>query len=318
MNWIGVFYARLHDEKKEMEYYLKTIAKKDYAFEDSSDMHINGISYAYQNLAEIVQTTEESTKAHDYYSLAISFDKSNPEKYYYRAWFLASYLKKYEEAIKDMDIAVDFDNKNPKWYLHRAKINYLFGDQKSATRDFDKAVKLSLDDPIYIGERGNFYSMIGEYKKAEIDFNNALIKDSTIRFIHHYITENYIRQNMENEAIDYARSTAARFQQDTVSYEQLGRIYFKKKDLIKSLQAYQTASAIMDYNLEYRTIEPGTDQVYTSDIYEQMATIYGLLNEKDLQCEATQYAKKSLEIETRPDKTEMEKILQEKISKDCK
>jgi tetratricopeptide (TPR) repeat protein len=317
LNWIGVFYARLQDEETEKDYYLRTIAKENYKFDDSLQMHVNGISYAYQNLAEMLQTTDEKTKAYEYYTKAILFDKTNPEKFYYRGWFLASYTDNYDDALEDLNKSVGLENDNPKWHLNRAKILYLKGDYKSAKKDFDQAVKLSEESAIYLAERGNFYSKIGDFKKAQFDFNNALMKDSTVRITYHFMTENYIRQKMENEAIHFTQSTAMRFDNDTVSYEQLGRLYLEKKELLKSLKAYQTAAAIMDYNLAYRTIEPGADQIYISDVYGQIATIYGLLNEKDLQCDALQNAKGNLGFETRPNKKEVEEILKEKISNVC-
>jgi tetratricopeptide (TPR) repeat protein len=317
MNWIGVFYARLHNEKKEKEYYLKTIAKENYAFEDSLDMHINGISFAYQNLGEMMQTSEDKTIALNYFNQAIVYDPYNPEKYFLRGWFLGIYLKKYEESIKDINKSIEFDKDNPKWYIKRAKIYLLQGDQKKAGKDFNQAVKLSNENAFYIAERGNYLSTINEYNTAEKDLYEALNKDSTIRCVYHYITENLIRQNKQSQAINFATATRDRFENDTVSFEQLGRIYLEKKDLIKSLKAYQTAATIMDFNLEYKTIEPGTNHIFSSDIYIKIAGIYSQLNEISLQCESFQYALKTLKNETRPDKLELEKIIIDNIISKC-
>ena len=312
LNWIGVFYGRLLDDKNEVFYYLKTISKEGVKFDDSLDMQKNGFSYAYQNLAEIYQTSEQE-KALDFYNKAIKYDSDNPEKYYHRAWFFALYLQKNNEAIKDLDKSINLDKTNPQWYLNRAKIHLLANKIDNAKYDFDEAVKMSNNTPTHVAERANYYSIIGENKKADKDFDLAMVNDSIIPLVFHLKTEHLIRQKKLNDAMENALNSIKKFVNDTVSYEQIARIYFEKKEYLKALKAYQTIVAIMDFNKAYRTIEPGVRQVYLSDIHIKIADIYEILKDKILRCNSLEEALINLKYETRPDRQTIIKLIEEEI-----
>ena len=73
----------------------------------------------------------------------------------------------------------------------------------------------------------------------------------------------------------------------------------------------------MKFNPAYNSIEPDYYPVFLSDCYLKLGDIYSILNDRELVCENYQNASISLEDETRPDKIEVEKILQEKINQYC-
>ena len=191
------------------------------------------------------------------------------------------------------------------------------GDKEKAKIDFDEAVKLSEQSAYYLAERANYFSIIGEYKKADKDFDNALKNDTSVRCIFHYKVEHLINQNKIQDAINLAKETSSRFSSDTVSYYQLGKIYLGQKEYLKALDAFQTASSIIAYNSEYRTIYPDQEQVLLSDVYLKMADIYKILEQKYITCAYYQKALSAIENETRPDKIEFKKLLKEQIDIYC-
>jgi tetratricopeptide (TPR) repeat protein len=192
----------------------------------------------------------------------------------------------------------------------------LKGDIKKAKNDIDEAVKNSKESAIYIAERGNFYSIIGEYDKATKDFKESLKLDSANRRTYHYITEDLIRQGKIEDAIKNATAICKLFKNDTISYEQLGRIYFAKNDWHKSLSAYAQAASIMEFNEGDRTIYPHDIQVFLSDVYLKISDIYKKLNQTELECDVLQKAEKMVIFETRPDRQKLIKEIKEKL-KNC-
>ena len=113
--------------------------------------------------------------------------------------------------------------------------------------------------------------------------------------------------------MENALNSIKKFVNDTVSYEQIARIYFEKKEYLKALKAYQTALAIMDFSKAYRTIEPNVRQVYMSDLYIKVSDIYEILNEKSLKHYSLEHALSNLKNETRPDKIILEKNIIDRL-----
>jgi tetratricopeptide (TPR) repeat protein len=165
-------------------------------------------------------------------------------------------------------------------------------------------------------QRLKVYSVTGEFDKATRDFNESIKLDSLNRRTFHYLTENLIRQGKLDEALKNATTTMTKFKNDTISYEQIGRINFSKNELFKSLNAYTQAASIMEFNEGDRTIYPHDIQVFLSDVDIKIAEIYKKLNQSDLQCEFLNKAKEIVIFETRPDRQKMIKEIQEKL-KNC-
>jgi tetratricopeptide (TPR) repeat protein len=110
----------------------------------------------------------------------------------------------------------------------------------------------------------------------------------------------------------------SKFENDTTTHLLLGDIYEEKKDYLKAIKHYQGAISIMEFNLAYQSIDPDYYPVFLSDCYAKLGDIYAILNDKELVCENYRNAIIALVDETRPDKIELEKILQEKLSQHCK
>jgi len=104
-----------------------------------------------------------------------------------------------------------------------------------------------------------------------------------------------------------------KFKNDTISFEQIGRINFAKNDLFKSLSAYIQAASIMEFNEGDRTIYPHDIQVFLSDVYLKISEIYKKLNQTELECDVLQKAEKIVIFETRPDRQKMIKEIREKL-----
>ena len=314
LNWSSIFYHRNNEINKAIEGYKKIIKMGDSI--KKLENKEGDYGWANINLAEIYQCENKVEEALSLYNEGINYMPEDVEGYYWRSWFFALYLKKYEDAISDFSKAIKLDPKNPYWYLNRSKIYQLNGDNEKAKNDIDDAVKISEESSIYLALRGNYYSQIKENIKANKDFDNSNHLDTNNRRLFHFITEDLIRQDKIDAAIENAEMTSKRFLNDTVSLEQLGRLYFTKQDFHKALACYLQAASIMEFNEGYRTIYPHEIQVFLSDIYIKISEIYKLFNHNELVCETLAKAKKHIEFETRPDRQKMIKEIQEKL-KNC-
>jgi tetratricopeptide (TPR) repeat protein len=313
MNWLTIFYDRNNNTENAINGYKKIISfgdsikKLEYKLED--------YGWANINLAEIYQCDRKIDEALALYNEGINYMPEYVKAYYWRSWFFALYMSKYDEAINDFATSIKLEPKNPHWYLNRSKIYQMNGDIKKATNDIDEAVKISNESAIYLAERGNFYSSINQHQKALTDFKKSANLDSTSRRLYHYITEDLIRQGKIEDAIKNAAITNKIFKNDTVSFEQLGRIYMAKNDLLKSLDSYTQAVSIMEFNEGDRTIYPHDIQVFLSDIYLNIAEIYSKLNQSDLECDTLKKAEEIIINETRPDRQKMIAEIQERLKK---
>jgi tetratricopeptide (TPR) repeat protein len=314
LNWRTIFYDRNNDVENAKIGYQKIISLGDSI--KKLDKIIEDYGWANINLAEIYQCEDKIDEAFKLYNEGINYMPEHVKAYYWRAWFFALYLSKYDEAISDFSASIKLEPNNPYWLLNSSKIYHMKGDLKSAKSDMNDAVKISNESPIYIAERGNFYSVTGEFDKATRDFNESIKLDSLNRRTFHYLTENLIRQGKLDEALKNATTTMTKFKNDTISYEQIGRINFSKNELFKSLNAYTQAASIMEFNEGDRTIYPHDIQVFLSDVDIKIAEIYKKLNQSDLQCEFLNKAKEIVIFETRPDRQKMIKEIQEKL-KNC-
>jgi tetratricopeptide (TPR) repeat protein len=311
LNWRTIFYHRNNEISKAIEGYKKIINLGDSI--KKLENKESDYGWANINLAEIYQSENKTKEALMLYNEALEYNSDDVEYYYWRAWFLTIYMSRYDEAISDFSSAIKLEPKNPNWLLNRSKIYKLKGDLKSAANDINEAIKISKESSSYLAERGNFYSLIGEYDKATKDFKESLKLDSNNRRLYHYVTEDLIRKGKLNDAIDNAMRSVRIFKQDTVSYEQLGRIYYTKNDLQKSLSSYIQAASIMEFNEEYRTIYPHDIQIFLSDVYLKIAEIYKKLNQSDLEFEALQKAESIVIFETRRDRQKMIIEIQERL-----
>ena len=313
MNWLTIFYDRNSNTENAINGYKKIISfgdsikKLEYKLED--------YGWANINLAEIYQCDSKIDEALALYNEGINYMPEYVKAYYWRSWFFALYMSRYDEAINDFTTSIKLEPKNAHWYLNRSKIYQLKGDIKKATNDIDEAVKISNESAIYLAERGNFYSSINQHQKALTDFKKSANLDSTSRRLHHYITEDLIRQGKIEDAIKNAAETNKIFKNDTVSFEQLGRIYMAKNDLLKSLDSYTQAVSIMEFNEGDRTIYPHDIQVFLSDVYLNIAEIYSKLNQSDLECDTLKKAEGIIINETRPDRQKMIAEIQERLKK---
>jgi tetratricopeptide (TPR) repeat protein len=84
------------------------------------------------------------------------------------------FLKKYDEAIADLNKTIEF---NPKFYggYHNRALSYQGkGDHLKAIEDFNKAIQLNPQDAQPYKDRGVSWNMLGNYDLALSDLNKAL------------------------------------------------------------------------------------------------------------------------------------------------
>lgn len=240
------------------------------------------------------------------YENAVKYDSLNAEIRAYRAWFLELYLKNHSEAFLSINKSIQLEPNNPNWHLNKAKILLHSKDFQNAETSFKTAIEKSHKSQGYISELANFYSLNEENSKADKLFEEVFKSDSVIPLAYHLKTEHLIRQNNLTEAINIANQSQTKFKNDTVAFEQLGRIFMLKKDYLKSLKAYEHALAIMEFNEGDRNFYDAILEVYSSDICLALHEIYTILNESELACSMLAKAEVLLKTETRPDNLELE------------
>ena len=305
LNWIGVFYDRIPDEYNCIKYYNKVIGKVGTNFTDSVYSY-GSIAWSFNNLGNKFKKKADKTLANKYYENAVKYDCLNPKIHDYRAWFLEHYLKNHSEALLSINKSIQLEPNNPNWHLNKAKILLNSKDFQNAEKSFKTAIEKSNKSQLYISELANFYSLTEEYSKADKLFDEAFKSDLVIASVYHLKTEHLIRQNNLTEAINTANQSQRTYKNDTVSFEQLGRIFLSKKEYLKALRAYEQALSIMEFNEGDRNFYDAIYEVYSSDIILALYEIYNILNESELACIMLAKAEISLKTETRPDNLELE------------
>ena len=138
----------------------------------------------------------------DYYSQIISINPGNIEAYRKRSenYF---YLKRYNEALKDLNIAIELSPLSDDLFAKRVHIYSLLGLNQDALRDANRAIELNPKDAVNNFNRGMIYYYMELYEEALNDINQAILinKNYSIFFkgrgnIYKKLAENTDNENM--------------------------------------------------------------------------------------------------------------------------
>ena len=139
-------YSKQSESKLYEFYLLKMVSiSKQTALEFKNEYKNSPlpVSLGIDGWYEYLIKNQRVEEALNLYNEGINYMPEHVKAYYWRAWFFALYLSKYDEAISDFSKAIKLEPKNPHWLLNRSKIYHVNGDLKSAKNDINEAVKIS-------------------------------------------------------------------------------------------------------------------------------------------------------------------------------
>ena len=310
-------------------------------------------AYCYSNRAGIYQTQNLLDKALTDYSKAIELDPENGDRYYNRAIFYTDYLQEYEKALMDYSKAIELEPKNGNRYANRAifytdylkeydkalidyskameidpeneilinsraHIYYKKGDFKSALDDYNLIVKTFPNAQSSFNKRGMFFTRIENYEKAQHDFEKAKKLDSNDRSVYYYKSKMHIQKKEYELAKKDLLKTIKMDDKDPEGYYYLAVIYELQGKHIQAIKHITFALSILENNkMNYYISDLNDESIPISQVYYKLGTLYEKLKEKELVCEYYQKALSAIENETRPNKIEFKKLLNEQIDIYC-
>ncbi|MDD9810403.1 MAG: FRG domain-containing protein [Gammaproteobacteria bacterium] len=113
----------------------------------------------------------ELNKAVGLYSKAVKNDRCYAEAYHGRA--IAQFkLKKYEEALRDLDKAISLGPDKAAWYRNRGIVKHFLEKYDAAIGDLDKAIEIAPNEAILYWVRGYIYTKL-DAESARKDLQHA-------------------------------------------------------------------------------------------------------------------------------------------------
>lgn len=235
---------------------------------------------ADQRKYEYLQTYAESLEKERKWKAVIALLESGDyqDKKMYRSYIsLANafyHLKKYKEAINNVDKALDLNSQNSFIFYMKSRIYYAMGKYDNAEKEIDTAVVLDMKNfdnymmfARILSKKGDFKGAIEKIEAAEkIDSNNQelmLMKGIVYKNIDDYrsalkyfrkvkskslrkeayleIGESYLELNSPRKALSYFKK--AQRSGNTLANKHLARIYYESGDLNKAVSYYKKSLA---------------------------------------------------------------------------
>lgn len=163
---------------------------------------------AHTNLGTVYATLGDAANARKHYDAAVSLDPGESSSYLARARFLAS-LKLNQQAQQDVADALKISRDNPETMFQAATVFNELGQTDKALEYYIMTLKMAPDMPQLNFQIGNIYAFKGSMEAAE----------------KHFLRETQV-------------------QPYSPAYNNLGNIYWSKKDIVKAREAYLKAVEI--------------------------------------------------------------------------
>lgn len=135
-----------------------------------------GEGYADLGLEAMNQKQYEEAEA--YFTLAISFEPSLSQYYYFRG-AAKMYRRNFVSAIEDFDQAIQIDPDYTFAYRNRGVSRESIDQYSAAIRDFDKAIALDSEDAGTFRNRGVAKAGLRQYQAAIQDYDQAILLNPT-------------------------------------------------------------------------------------------------------------------------------------------
>ena len=133
-------------------------------FEDASKEYFNG----------------DLNKSIELFTISIKNNQETAKSYMYRG-AAKSFLKMFDEALKDLNLSKDKDSSNTKLYYYYGKLYLFKGDLDLAIKYYDNAVSKNPKDAFSYDERAIAKGLVNDFAGAIADENIAIAIDSTIQ-----------------------------------------------------------------------------------------------------------------------------------------
>jgi TolB-like protein len=190
--------------------------------------------------------------------------------YYY--W---GYLN-YPEALKQFELVLKDQPRNPEAMLYSAAIHRRAGNWEMAKSEYEKAVELNPGRSDIAYDAGATFEFLRDYSKAEEFYNMAIMLHPDLAYPYAFLSQMYLRWEGDMRKAREILGNAARNNKNSISDSLIIETNFlidiyegKYKEALKDISLYK-----------YDVIQ---FQEYFRPKYLYKATIYGLMNEPELE-----------------------------------
>lgn len=153
-------------------------------------------------------------------------------------------LRKYNEAILELDSAIALSPDSGRYYAKRGQAYVGLKNDKKALEDFSAATTKSPNVADGWYQLGLYYFNKDDHDKAFDNFTNALAKDPTNYDAYMYRAQCCERQNKMTSAIyDYTQAISIR-PQDPEAYYRRGLVERDLKDMVNACKDFRKASSL--------------------------------------------------------------------------
>jgi TolB-like protein/Flp pilus assembly protein TadD len=190
--------------------------------------------------------------------------------YYY--W---GYLN-YPEALKQFELVLKDQPRNPEAMLYSAAIHRRAGNWEVAKSEYEKAVELNPGRSDIAYDAGATFEFLRDYSKAEEFYNMSIMLHPDLAYPYAFLSQMYLRWEGDMRKAREILGNAARNNKNSISDSLIIETNFlidiyegKYKEALKDISLYK-----------YDVIQ---FQEYFRPKYLYKATIYGLMNEPELE-----------------------------------
>jgi len=211
---------------------------------------------AYYQRAMIINTKDTKDAACADMSMAaslgsekakIAFDDNfcwNSAAQHYKEGVSNVTLRKYDDAVKELNIAIALCPDSGAYYSKRGQAYLGLGNKTKALEDFSKATEKSPNNPDGFYQLGLYYFNLDDFEKAFDFLTQAITKDPTNYDAYIYRAQCCERQNKMTSAIyDYGQAISLR-PQDPEAYYRRALIERDMKDSGKACKDFTKAASL--------------------------------------------------------------------------
>ena len=228
-------YLQAYAESLEKEKRWKDVIK----LLESGDYQEKGMFKSYLSLANAFYNLKRYKEAVNNVDKALELNSQSSYIFYMKAKIYYA-MGKYDNAEKEIDTAVVLDMKNFDNYTMYARILSKKGDFKGAIEKIEAAEKIDSDNQELMLMKGIVYKNIDDYRNALKYFRKVksrrLRKEAYLE-----IGESYLQLNRHKEALAYFKR--AQRSGNKLASQHLARIYYEAGNLNKAVKFYKKALA---------------------------------------------------------------------------
>ncbi len=153
-------------------------------------------------------------------------------------------LRKYDEAVKELDLAIALSPDSGAYYSKRGQAHLGLNNKTKALEDFSKATEISPNSPEGYYQLGLYYFNQDDFEKAFDNLTKSLEKNPMNYDAYIYRAQCCERQNKPTSAVyDYGQAISLR-PSDPEAYYRRALIYRDMKNTVLACKDFSKASAL--------------------------------------------------------------------------